>query len=72
MTLSKHTPAHDFWHPRVESQIRETMRVHSRWFVFRDDGDRHRCVNSLAKRIVGVIVAEVGAPIHERTTTTTS
>jgi hypothetical protein len=46
MTLRKHSPAHDFWHPRVESQIRETMRVHARWFVFRDDGDRHRCIVS--------------------------
>lgn len=54
MTKRKHSPQHDFWHPRVEGQIR-----HPEWFTFKDDNARRDCVNSLAKRIVGEIVAGV-------------
>lgn len=53
----KITPIHNFWHRRVEGQIRHTMNVHPRWFIFKDEHDKNDCINSLAKRIVGEIVA---------------
>lgn len=53
MTARKHTPAHDYWHPRVEGQIRDAMQAHPGWFKHTNE----RIVISLAKRIVGEIVA---------------
>lgn len=50
----KISPEHDFWHKRVEGQIRHTMSCHPEWFTERAERD---CVNSLAKRIVGEILA---------------
>lgn len=49
----KYTRAHQFWHPRVEGQIRDCMHKHPEFFRRTDDV----VVNSLAKRIVGEIVA---------------
>jgi len=51
--LKKDTPAHSFWYPRVEGQIRDCMYHHPEWFA----GDSERMINSLSKRIVGEIVA---------------
>lgn len=57
MTQRKHSPAHDRWHKIVEGQIRHTMGRHPEWFTFKDAREKQNCVNSLAKRIVGEIVA---------------
>lgn len=57
MTARKHSPAHDFWHPRVEGQIRHTIGRHPEWFGALSSANRVKFVNSLAKRIVGEIVA---------------
>ena len=54
----KHTPLHDFWHRRVEGQIRDTVYHHPEWFnVKKGSMECETLVNSLAKRIVGEIVA---------------
>ncbi len=57
MTKRKHTPLHDFWHPRVEGQIRDAIHSHPEWFRFKDATERDWLINSLAKRIVGEIAA---------------
>ncbi len=57
MTRRKHSPLHDRWTARVEGQIRHTIGQHPEWFSFVDDHARQACVNALAKRIVGEIVA---------------
>lgn len=64
MTKRKHTPLHDFWHPRVEGQIRDAMTKHPEWFAQMNDTMRYTVVTSIAKRIVGEIVAGASlAPI---------
>lgn len=50
-------PIHDFWHPRVEGQIRDAIYSHPEWFNLRDEAEKRTFVNSLAKRIVGEIAA---------------
>lgn len=55
----KHTPLHDKWHRRVEGQIRDAIHHHPEWFSFRNARERDTCINSLAKRIVGEIVADL-------------
>jgi hypothetical protein len=57
MTRRKHTPLHDFWHRRVEGQIRDAMHSHPEWFRITSERQKQTIVNSLAKRIVGEIVA---------------
>lgn len=57
MTQRKHSPEHDFWTPRVEGQIRHTIGQHPEWFTFKTEFEKRTLVNSLAKRIVGEIVA---------------
>lgn len=54
----KYSPLHNKWHKIVEGQIRHTMGRHPKWFVFKDETDKKTCINSLAKRIVGEIVAD--------------
>lgn len=56
MTMRKYSPAHDFWTPRVEGQIRDCLYAHPEWFSVKENQKRH-FINSLAKRIVGEIVA---------------
>ncbi len=51
------SPLHALWHRRVEGQIRSCMQEHPEWFNFSNEGTRASCVSSLAKRIVGEIVA---------------
>lgn len=58
MTKRKFTPAHDYWHRRVEGQIRDCMYSHPEWFSLVDGRSKEDCVNSLAKRIVGEILAD--------------
>lgn len=48
------SPLHKKWHKRVEGQIRDTIHSHPEWF----QGDIERMTNSLAKRIVGEIIAD--------------
>lgn len=61
MTSRKRSPLHDFWHPRVEGQIRHTIGRHPEWFNLPIKTSAKRdCINSLAKRIVGEIVAALG------------
>lgn len=50
-------PFYDFWHPRVEGQIRDAMHAHPHWFVGVSAKQKGDFINSLAKRIVG----EIGA-----------
>lgn len=61
MTLRKNTPQHDFWHRRVEGQIRDCMHHHPEWFNVKNENHKKYVVNSLAKRIVGEIIAVGGA-----------
>lgn len=56
--MRHYSPLHDKWHPRVEGQIRDCMQSHPEWFSVPDNQLRH-FVNSLAKRIVGGIVADL-------------
>ncbi len=58
MTIRKHSPLHDKWHKRVEGQIRDAMTSHPEWFNIRDSQHKAFIINSLAKRIVGEIVAD--------------
>jgi hypothetical protein len=57
MTKRKHSPVHDFWHPRVEGQIRDAIHSHPEWFNFASESQKRDMVNSLGKRIVGEIAA---------------
>ena len=57
MSKRKHSPLHDYWHPRVEGQIRDTIYHHPEWFHFVTEQQKKDCINSLAKRIVGEIIA---------------
>lgn len=59
MTLRKSTPLHDKWRRRVEGQIKNCINNHPEWFRFKSDAQKLCCINSLAKRIVGEIVADV-------------
>ena len=34
------------------------MSIHPNWFSFKSDADKKDCINSIAKRIVGEIVAD--------------
>lgn len=54
----KDTPAHIKWHRRVEGQIRDCMHHHPELFnTALDMHQKNTLVNSLAKRIVGEIIA---------------
>ena len=61
MTRRTHTPLHDKWHRIVEGQIRHCMSSHPEYFNFNFDcgSTKQTIINSLAKRIVGEIVADV-------------
>lgn len=61
MTQRKHTPLHDYWHPRVEGQIRDCMHHHPLWFNLPQPIYKKQYINSLAKRIVGEIIVGVRA-----------
>lgn len=61
MTLRKHTPAHDKWHRIVEGQLKDCIHHHPEWFNFKDEHEKKRCINSMAKRIVGEIVVGLHA-----------
>lgn len=58
MTHRKHTPLHGKWHRRVEGQLRDTIYSHPEWFLFEDEHEKNCCINSIAKRVVGEIVAD--------------
>lgn len=58
--MRKYSPAHDYWHKRVEGQIKDCMNQHPQWFNYRNELAKRRIVNSLAKRIVGEIVVGCG------------
>lgn len=59
MTNRKHSPAHDIWHRRVEGQIQHTIGQHPKWFNLKNDSEKRTMINSLAKRIVGEIMADI-------------
>ncbi len=59
MTQHRKSPEHEFWHRRIEPAILETIKAHPDWFVIGADEDKRVIVNSLAKRIVGHVVAAV-------------
>ena len=50
---------HERWHRRVEGQIRDCMNMHPRWFQGVTESDRANFTRSLAKRIVGEVIAEM-------------
>ena len=56
------SPEHEQWHRRVEGQIRDCMHMHPRWFKDIAEEDRKNFRRSLAKRIVGEILAD-GGPV---------
>ena len=49
---------HERWHRRVEGQIRDCIHMHPRWFVGVAEDDRANFTRSLAKRIVGEVLAD--------------
>lgn len=55
---SKSSPEYKKWHRRVEGQIRDAINSHPEWFSFKTRGQEATMVNSLAKRIVGEIIAD--------------
>lgn len=58
MKDSKPIPAeYLYWRNRVEGQIRHAINEHPEWFNLPTQKDRDRCVRSVAKRIIGEIVA---------------
>jgi len=59
VTIRKHSPLHDKWHRIVEGQIRDVMKSHPEWFMPLDDNLNKYRINSIAKRIVGEIVADL-------------
>lgn len=65
MTARKQGKLYDKWHRRVEGQIRHLIGQHPEWFTFTKDkspkgkNTQYWCVNALAKRIVGEIVADL-------------
>ena len=52
------SPEHEQWHRRIEGQIRDCMHHHPRWFKGVTEDDRANFTRSLAKRIVGEILAQ--------------
>lgn len=59
MTKRKQGAIYDKWHRRVEGQIKDVMLHHPEWFNIADEEAKKWCINSLAKRIVGEIVADI-------------
>lgn len=53
----KYTAAHIFWRNRVEGQIRHAIHEHPEWFNLPDEYSYKRCVNGIAKRVIGEIIA---------------
>lgn len=47
-------PEYQFWRKRIEGQIRHTIHEYPDWFCA---PDKERLVRSMAKRIIGEIVA---------------
>jgi hypothetical protein len=47
-----------FWRPRVEGQLRDVMFAHPDWFTDKARRNERSIVRSIAKRIIGEIVAE--------------
>lgn len=66
VTFRKHSSLHDKWHPRVEGHIRDCLRSHPEWFNQEAKSFKKNFVNSLAKRIVGEIVADVELVTEQR------
>jgi len=54
-TNHKINPSYAWWRKRIEGQIRHTINEHPEWFNLPDDKDRP--VRSMAKRIIGQIIA---------------
>jgi hypothetical protein len=50
-------PEYQAWRRRVEGQIRHTINEHPEWFNLPNEKIYDRCVRSMAKRIIGEIVA---------------
>lgn len=50
-------PEYIFWRKRVEGQIRHMMNEHPEYFNLPDADAKGRCIRSMAKRIIGEIVA---------------
>jgi len=50
-------PEYQFWRKRIEGQIRHTMNEYPEWFNLPDDEAKNRAIGSMAKRIIGEIVA---------------
>lgn len=50
-------PQYAAWRNRVEGQIRHTIHEHPEWFDLPDEETKNRCIRSMAKRIIGEIVA---------------
>lgn len=53
----KSGPLYDFWHPRIEGQMRDLMQSHPEWFTNLARKQRGVVENSAAKRIAGEIAA---------------
>lgn len=53
----KYTPAHIFWRNRIEGQIRHAINEHPEWFNLPNELSYKKCVNGIAKRVIGEIIA---------------
>lgn len=49
---------HARWHRRVEGQIRDCMMKHPKWFAGVPKSERKQFIESIAKRVVGEILAD--------------
>lgn len=57
MANRRKSAVRDFWRPRIEGQILDTIRAHPEWFNASTESKASTIVASLAKSIVGEIVA---------------
>jgi len=57
MTKAKYLPEYLFWRRRIEGQIKHMINEHPEYFNFGNDVARGKCIRSMAKRIIGEIVA---------------
>jgi hypothetical protein len=50
-------PEYQLWRKRIEGQIRHAMNEHPEWFNLPDAETKVHAIGSIAKRIIGEIVA---------------
>lgn len=54
-------PEYQVWRNRIEGQIKHAMNEHPEWFNLRTQEIKDRAIRSIAKRVIGEIVAGTGS-----------